>query len=108
MSSLTFKAGIDGVHFDPKKGAVKITLIGASHVSLDHLTTLGSKDESVQVTLEREQTKIVDVGDPIVLDQKGAGWLKNAARELEESPDSDDEAKLEGEDKDDVGADKED
>lgn len=55
---MKFKALIDGVHFDPKKGAVKIVLIGASYVSLDELTTLSPKDETILVTLEREQTKI--------------------------------------------------
>ena len=55
---MKFKALIDGVHFDPKKGSVKIVLVGASHVSLDELTTLSPKDETIQVTLESEQTKI--------------------------------------------------
>ena len=58
MSSLTFKALIDGVHFDPKKGAVKIQLIATSHVSMDTLTSLGPADESVKITLESAQTKI--------------------------------------------------
>lgn len=58
MSSLTFKALIDSVHFDPKKGSVKIQLIGASHISLDKLTTLAPKDDPVSVTLESDQTKI--------------------------------------------------
>lgn len=79
---MKFKALIDGVHFDPKKGAVKITLIGASHLSLDQLTTLSSKDESIQVTLESEQTKIGDVGDPITIGEEGAQWLDEAARKL--------------------------
>jgi hypothetical protein len=55
---MKFEAVIDGVHFDPKKGSVKIVLVGVSHVSLDELTTLSPKDESIQVTLESEQTKI--------------------------------------------------
>jgi len=58
MSSIIFKALIDSVHYDPKKGSVKIQLIGASHVSLDKLTTLAPKDEPVSVTLESAQTKI--------------------------------------------------
>ena len=55
---MKFKALIDGVHFDPKKGAVRIVLVGASHVSLDELTTLSPKDETIQVTFESEQTKL--------------------------------------------------
>ena len=71
MSSITFKALIDGVHFDPKKGTVKIQLIAASHVSIDKLTTLGPRDESVQVTLESAQTKIIeDVGEDVCLPLK--------------------------------------
>ena len=62
MSSVTFKALIDGVHFDPKKGTVKIQLIAQSHVSIDKLTTLGPGDETVRVTLDSAQTKIEDVG----------------------------------------------
>lgn len=95
MSLVTFKAIIDGVHFDPKKGAVKITLIGASHVSLDQLTTLSSKDESIQVTLESEQTKIAvfplvpteqdpATTDATGIDEEEAEWLKKAADKLEE------------------------
>jgi hypothetical protein len=41
---MKFEALIDGVHFDAKKGSVKIVLVGASHVSLDELTTLSPKD----------------------------------------------------------------
>jgi hypothetical protein len=44
---MKFKALIDGVHFDAKKGSVKIVLVGASHVSLDELTTLSPKDDSI-------------------------------------------------------------
>jgi hypothetical protein len=107
---MKFKALIDGVHFDPKKGAVKIVLVGASHVSLDELTTLSPKDETIQVTLESEQTKIkvfpltptgvaVEPGsreekeleegrnptganDPITLDEEAAAKLKEAADRL--------------------------
>ena len=67
MSSVTFKALIDGVHFDPKKGVVKIQLIATSHVSMDKLTSLGPADESVRITLEGAQTKITDVEDSIAL-----------------------------------------
>jgi hypothetical protein len=96
--SLTFKAIIDGVHIDPKKGSVKIQLVATSSVSLDKLTTLSPKDESIQVTLESEQTKIdvfplatPNAGDPITLGEQGAELLEKAARELEETPDSEDE-----------------
>ena len=98
MSSLTFKALIDGVHFDPKKGAVKIQLIATSHVSMDGLTSLGPADESVRITLESAQTKIEVFplvpeaeGDKIELNQKvtlGGGkseeWLKEAAEKIAE------------------------
>jgi hypothetical protein len=83
---MKFKALIDGVHFDPKKGAVKIVLIGASHVSLDELITLSPKDETVQVTLESEQAKIgvftLNPKDPITLDEEAAERLKDAAERL--------------------------
>lgn len=89
MSSLTFKALIDGVHFDPKKGAVKISLIATSHVSMDKLTSLGPADESVRIILESAQTKITDVGDAIALSpeakeapEEGENWLEKAADEL--------------------------
>jgi predicted aconitase len=95
---MKFKALIDGVHFDPKKGTVKIVLIGASHVSLDELTTIAPKDESILVTLESEQTKIEvfsllepgsleerDVGLPIRLEgEEAAERLKDAAERLRE------------------------
>jgi len=85
MSSLTFNALIDGVHFDPKKGAVKIQLIAASHVSMDKLTSLGPADESVRITLESAQTKITQALSPEVnvsLKEGGEEWLKKAADEL--------------------------
>jgi len=66
MSSLTFKALIDGVHFDPKKGAMKIQLIATSNVSMDKLTSLVPADESVKITLESAQTKITQVISPEV------------------------------------------
>ena len=91
MSSLTFKALIDGVHFDPKKGAVKIQLIATSHdVSIDTLTSLGPADESVKITLEGAQTKITDVGDVIGLSPEakaalegGENWLEKEAGKLQ-------------------------
>jgi len=82
MSSLTFKALIDGVHFDPKKGALKIQLIATSHVSMDKLTTIGPHDESIRVILESEQTKIDAiplVPSASVAIKGGEKWLKNAA-----------------------------
>lgn len=90
MASITFHALIDGVHFDPKKGSVKIQLIGASHVSLDELTTLSPKDESIQVTLESEQTKLdvspleLELRDPITINEEAAVKLKEAAERLRE------------------------
>jgi hypothetical protein len=98
---MKFKALIDGVHFDPKKGAVKIVLIGASHVSLDELTTLSPKDETVQVTLESEQTKIEVIsnhgtieieesaGLQIRIDEEAAERLKDAAERLREDDEVD-------------------
>ena len=87
---MKFKALIDGVRFDPKKGSVKISLIATSHASLDELTTLSPKDESIQVTFESEQTKIEvfplapNVGDPITLSEEAAANLKKAAERLRE------------------------
>jgi hypothetical protein len=88
MSTLTFKALIDGVHYDPKKGTLKIQLIAASHISIDRLTTLGPGDENVNVTLQSAQVKITDVGDPIELKEPDAipketeKWLEKAADEV--------------------------
>jgi hypothetical protein len=106
MSTITFKALINDIHYDPKKGTLKIQLIAANYVSLDKLATLGPQDENVQVTLESEQTKIVDVGDPITLGEEGAQWLDEAARKLHEdareaadneiSPQDYEKSKLEG------------
>ncbi len=85
---MKFKAFIDGVHFDPKKGTVKISLVATSHdVSLDELTTLSPKDESIHVTLESEQTKLKyepKPGNAITIDEETAGKLKEAADRLEE------------------------
>jgi len=64
MSSLTFNAFIGPVHFDPKNRAMKITLIAASNVSMDKLTSLGPADESVKITLESAQTKIIQAISP--------------------------------------------
>jgi hypothetical protein len=58
MSTITFKALIDGVHFDPKKGVVKIQLIAGSHVSMDKLVRLGPSDENITVILQSPQTEI--------------------------------------------------
>jgi hypothetical protein len=96
---MKFKALNDSDHIDPKKGSVKITLVAASHVSLDELTTLSPKDETVQVTLESEQNKI-DVYPPVPpegdsatqdvmgIDEEGAEWLKKKADGLRDSPDA--------------------
>jgi hypothetical protein len=79
---MKFKALIDSIHYDPKKGAVKIVLIGASHVSLDELTTLSPKEEIIQDTFESAQTKI-DVyplvpEDATTLDTETAEKLRNS------------------------------
>lgn len=84
MSPLTFKAVISGVHFDPKKGILKIQLEATSYVSMDKLTSLGPQDESIRITLESEQTKIIGVEDTITLGEKGAKRLDEAARKLAE------------------------
>jgi hypothetical protein len=84
MSTITFKALIDSVHFDPKKGTLKIQLIAASHVSIDRLTTLGPGDENVNVTLQSAQTKITDVGDSITLTPEAVDALEKAAGTLRE------------------------
>ena len=92
---MKFEALVDGIRVDPKKGSVKIALIVDSHVSLDELTSLSTKDETIHVTLESEQTKIEvfppspNVGDLITLeDEEAAAELKEAAEgndvELEE------------------------
>jgi hypothetical protein len=83
MNSLTFKAVIGAVHFDPKKGIVKLSLEATSFVSLDKLTSLGPTDESIKVTLESPQTKITNVGDPITPTEAVAKKLKEAAERLE-------------------------
>ena len=87
MTSITFKALLDSVRFDKKKGEVKIQLICASHVSLDTLTTIAPTDEPIKVTLESAQTKIEgfpivpEVGDPVTREEKEA-LLKDAAEKL--------------------------
>lgn len=104
MSSLRFKAVICGVHFDPKKGTVKIQLEATSYVSLDELTSLGPREEkeSIQITLESEQSKIdafplvPTEGDPatsdaVGIDEEGAEWLKKAAERLRDEPDAEGE-----------------
>ena len=55
---MKFKALINGVHFDQEKGTVEIALIATSYVSIDELVTIGQKDETIQVILESEQTKL--------------------------------------------------
>ena len=89
MTSIIFKALLDSVRFDKKKGEVKIQLICASHVSLDTLTTIAPTDEPIKVTLESAQTKIEgfpiapEVGDPITLEGEAAApLLKDAAEKL--------------------------
>lgn len=94
MSALTFKAIIGSVHFDPKKGIVKIQLEATSHVSLDELTSLGPHDESIRVRLESEQTRIDPTGPiiidgPITIDEEGAKRLREAARLLRDDADID-------------------
>lgn len=79
---MKFEAIIDDIHFNPKKGAVKIVLIATSHVSLDDLTTLSPKDESVQVTLESEQTKIGVFTPNAIIDEEAAERLKEASERL--------------------------
>lgn len=85
---MKFEAIIDDIHFNPKKGSVKISLVVASHVSLDELTTLSPSDEPVQVTLESEQAMIgvftLSPKDPITLDEEAAERLKDAAERLRE------------------------
>jgi hypothetical protein len=82
---MKFNALIDDIHFNPKKGTVKIVLVGASHVSLDELTTLSPKEETVQVTLESEQTRLEYgsiPGDAIMLAEAETAKLKEAAGRL--------------------------
>lgn len=86
MTSIIFKALLDSVRFDKKKGEVKIQLICASHVSLDTLTTIAPL---IKVTLESAQTNIEgfpiapEVGDPITLEGEAAApLLKDAAEKL--------------------------
>lgn len=114
---MKFKALIDGVHFDPKKGTVKIALVATLHdVSLDELATIGPKDESIRVALESEQTRIEaspltpygralepdsreerELGAPITLSEEEAVKFKEAADRLEECDEEGDE--VEGADK---------
>jgi hypothetical protein len=82
MSTITFKALINDIHYDPKKGTLKIQLIAANYVSLDKLATLGPQDENVQVTLESAQTRLDDERDHIVLGEESIAKLKAAAEEL--------------------------
>lgn len=96
---MEFEALIDSIHYDPKKGSVKMVLVGASNVSLDELTTLSLNDESVQVTLESKQTKIgvisnhgtieieENAGLQITIDEEAAVKRKEAAERLREVED---------------------
>ncbi|MEA1957591.1 MAG: hypothetical protein U9N01_04470 [Euryarchaeota archaeon] len=72
---------------------MKIALVALSHVSLDKLTTLGPKDESVRVRLESEQTKLPSGTDDVIdetngdlgpfsLGERAAEKLKEAAERL--------------------------
>jgi hypothetical protein len=107
MSTITFKALINDIHFDPKKGTLKIQLIAANYVSLDKLATLGPQDENVKVTLESAQTKINELApgpaegdlttsDVIDMDEKCAESLKKAAERLRDNPDADGDSEEEG------------
>jgi hypothetical protein len=102
MSTLTFKALIGAVHIDPKKGTVKIQLEATSYVSVDELTTLGPREESVKITLESEQTRVDEhplrptEGELATTDASGLGeeeaeWLKKTADKLEEPGEAVDE-----------------
>ena len=51
-------------------------LIATSHVSLDELTTLSPKDESIHVTLESEQTKIGIFTPNAIIDEEAAERLR--------------------------------
>lgn len=95
LEALTFRALIDGVHYDPKKGLVKIQLI-ANHVSLDKLTSLGPQDESIQVTLESLQTIIGDSTPKFKVEE--AGFFSTDAGDPIKSPrgvESDEDAEVE-------------
>jgi len=72
MSAITFKALLTSIHIDPVKGTQKIQLIPTSYVSVDKLSSLGPRDESIRVTLESAQTRL-DVDDPIVLGEEDVG-----------------------------------
>ena len=103
MSSLTFKAVIGAVHFDPKKGTVKIQLEATSYVSLDGLASLGPQDESIRITLESEQTRIDEhplaptTEEPATTDavartkEESEEWLKMEASRLRDSPDGEED-----------------
>jgi hypothetical protein len=84
MSTITFKALINDIHFDPKKGTLKIQLIAANYVSLDKLATLGPQDENVSVTLESAQTRLADAESSICLGEEAAAKLKAEAERLRE------------------------
>ena len=105
MSTLTFKALIDGVHFDPKKGAVKIQLIATSHVSMDKLTSLGPADESVRITLESAQTKIT--ASPLVPEANPEGGGGMVEEQLDQADEDEAEEQLDQADEDEAADDEE-
>jgi len=84
MRSITFKALISSIHIEPVKGTQKIQLIPTSYISVDKLSSLGPRDESIRVTLESVQIKITDVGEPITIGEEAAEKLKDAAECLKE------------------------
>ena len=89
---MKFAATIDSVHYDSKKGAVKIALIATSHMSLDELTTLSPSDEPIQVTLESEQAKIGVFTPNAIIDEEAAVKLKEAADRLREGSEEEENA----------------
>jgi hypothetical protein len=83
MSTITFDALINDIHYDPKKGTLKIQLIAANYVSLDKLAILGPQNENVHVTLESAQTRLADERDRIGLSE-GKAVVLNAREEIKE------------------------
>ena len=79
--NVTFKALLTDVHLNPTKGTVKIQLTPTSPVSLDKLSSLGPKDESIQVVLESAQTTL-DASTPTSFNDEIADKLKLAAEEF--------------------------
>jgi hypothetical protein len=77
MNTMRFEAFINGVHVDPKKGALKIQFFADTRVSVDKLTSLTPQGDLVRITLERPQMNI-DVGDPSSRGEDTAEELKDA------------------------------